>query len=374
MSSRTCALIATLALMMVALPASADVLFGHDREILAATSQNSYRLWKIEDTTTGESRVVRQAASRLSSTFVLGENVDLLLYTSGGFSQERAVQNIDLSGLADVKLKGYWHVWQRRLVLGMGFNLPTGRTHLNEDEVRVATLIAPNVLGFRLRNYGSGLDLDLGMAVGGSLGGSVTVGGGISGLVRGSYDLDEVSKYRPGNELALTAGIDARRQSLAGTLDLVYRIFGADQVDGTDSFQEGDQLEITAVAALRGERWGADATLKDVVKADNQFLTTLPPGLDNRVANGNNLWLDLAPRYQPVDRWVMKALFDVVLVAQSQQQDTSASAYGLGIGSEVRLTPEAIADLRLTRLWGGSQDNTLDLSGWDTTLALRWQY
>jgi hypothetical protein len=354
--------------------AAADVMFGADRELLAASSQNSYREWKIEDAESGQSRVLRQAVSRLSSTFVLAEDVDLLLYTSGGFSQDRAADNADLSGLGDVKVKGYLHAWDRRLVFGLGVNLPTGQTALNEDEVRVATLLAPHVLGFRLRNYGTGLDLDLGAAVGGSLTPTVTVGGGISTLIRGAYDLDEFSEYGPGNEFALTLGIDARGERLAGTFDVVYRMFGKDEVDGVESFQEGDQIEISALAALRGERWGFDASFKDVIKADNEFLTTLPPGLDNRVANGNNLWIDLSPRYQPSERWVLKGLFDVVMVEQSQQQDTSAWAVGFGVGAEVRLTPEAIADLRLARLTGGSEDDSLDLAGWDTMLALRWQY
>lgn len=369
------ALTASVLMLLVAgSEARADVMFGADRELLAATSQNSYREWKIEDTGAGESRVIRQAVSRLSSTFALGETADLLLYTSGGFSQERSLENRDLSGLADLKLKGYVHAWQRRLVFGLGVNLPTGQTALSEEEVRVATLLAPHVLGFRLRNYGSGFDVDLGVAAGGSLGPSITVGGGVNALLRGAYDLDESTEYGPGNEFALTLGIDARGEGLAGTVDVVYRMFAADEVDGSESFQEGDQIEISALAAIRGQRWGLDVLLKDVIKADNEFLTTLPPGLDNRVANGNNLWFDVSPRYQPSERWALKALFDLVMVEQSQQQDTSAWAVGFGLGAEARLTSEAIAEVRLARLTGGSEDDSLDLSGWDTMLAFRWQY
>lgn len=351
------------------------VVFGDDRELLNIGSHSSYRAWTVEDDLTGESRVVRQFTSRATGTFDLGPDVDLVFYTSGGFSQDRAAEVAELSGLGDTKLKGYLHAFRRRVVFSAGVNVPTGQTQLSEEQIRVGTAISPHVLGFRMKNYGGGLDVDLGVASGFELTPRITVGGGISTLLRGAYDLDQLSEYKPANEIALTAGADFKLAPTRHvTADLVYRIFGEDELGGAASFQEGAQIELNLVASLHGERWGLDAVLKDIIKADNELLLALPPGADNRVGNGNNLWLSVHPRYQGNAFWAVKGLVDYVSANQSQQQETSAWALGLGIGGEFRLTPVAILDVRVSRLTGGSEDDSLTLSGLDTVFSLRWQY
>jgi phosphoribosylaminoimidazole (AIR) synthetase len=70
----------------------------------------------------------------------------------------------------------------------------------------------------------------------------------------------------------------------------------------------------------------------------------------------------------------MQAFFDYTAIEQSQQQATGAWARAIGIGSEVRLTPVAIVGVRIAKLSGASEDDRIDLSGFDTTFSLRWQY
>lgn len=354
--------------------AVAGVVFPDAREHFVISSQNTYRVWTIEDNETGETRTVRQAASRLSSTFEIQEDLDLVLYTSGGASQDRAADTAQLGGLADVKLKGFLHAWRRQLLLSVGVNLPTGRTALSEEEIRVAQAISPTVLGFRMREYGRGLDADFGAALGRSLTPTATVGVGANVLVRGKYDLDEVTEYAPGSEVAVTAGIDWRSPRSVLTFDLVYRAFGTDQQNGQDSYDDGNQLELTGVYLLRRPRWGLDLAVKNIVKAESELIVSPSPPTDTRVENGLNWWFTVVPRYQPSSIVELVGMVDLVAIDQSQMQATSAWALDLGLGCDVRLTSVAILEARLARLTGGSENDVLDLSGWDTGLTFRWQY
>ncbi len=354
--------------------APAAVLFGDDRELLTIQNQMSFRSWRVTDNDTNQARTVRQASNRLLSSFTLGPSADLVFYGSAAVSQDRAASVAELDGLGDAKLKGFVHAWQRRLILSAGVNLPTGQTALEENEIRAAAAVAPHVFGFRMKNYGGGFDLDLGAAVGFDAKENVTVGGGASFLLRGEYDLDQVSQYKPGSEIALTAGADVRTDRSRTTLDAVVRVFMTDQIDGTDSFEEGTQFEFNLVTSFQGATWGVDLGVKDIVKLDNELLTVTSPGEDNRVSNGNNLWLSATPRYQPNEDFAILFPFDLIAVNQSQQQNTSAWAAGFGLGLEGRLTPVAIIQARVAKLTGGSENDVVDISGWDGVISLRWQY
>lgn len=363
------------ALLCVALcctRAAADVTFGDERESFAASGQQSYRTWTIEDATTGQKRTLRQFASRWHATFETSDVTELVFYTSGGFSQDRAADVAEISGLSDVKLKGFYHAAQDQLLFGLGVNLPTGQTNLDDEQVRAANAISPNVLGFRQRRYGEGFDLDLSVAAGRHIGETVTLGGGVSFLHKGPYDLDDTSEYDPGSELALTVGADFQRETVAASGDVVYRLFSKDKLDEADSFEEGAQIELNLRGYLRGERWGLDAWVRDVIKDDNEVLG-VPLGTDSRVENGNNLWFGVSPSYQPSDVVAVKGLLDYVAVEQSQQQTTGAWALGIGAGVDVQLRPFAIVEARVQKLTGNSEDDSVDLSGWDGVLALRWQ-
>lgn len=355
-------------------PALAQPVFGDARDWLSATNENSYRTWTVEVEGEG-SYEARQVSSRLFSTLSLAQNFDLVIGTAAGWSQDRRVENSALDSIGDVKAKGFLYALERRLLLSAGINLPTGSTSLNEEEVRALQAIQPTVLGFRMREYGRGFGLDLGAALGHDVTPRMTVGGGIGYLYAGEYDLDQTAAFQPGGEFTFTLGTTYNGVNARGGADVVYRIFGTDQTNGADSFEEGAQLELTARGSVRNGRAGLDLLVRNVIKDDNTVIVegaTSGAG-ENVVENGNTLWLYAVPRFD-VRPWLsFKGLFDLVNASQSQQQSTSAWAAGFGLGLEVRMSPVAILDVRAQKLTGKSEDDRVDLSGWDAVLAIRWQ-
>ena len=362
-----------LAIMLVwAGSAAAAVQFPDDRELLNFGLQVSYRSWNIEDQTTGDKTTVRQFATRALTTVDVHRSVDLVVYGSGGFSQDRRDVVSEISGLADTKLKAYGYAWDDQLVFGLGVNIPTGVTALDDGQVKAVQAVSPNVLGFRMRNYGNGTDLDLSVSLGHDLGRGWTVGGGLSYLLRGEYDLDPRTVYGPGNEFAATAGADWRRGRLLLSLDSLYRDFGTDTVADAGSFADGSQFETTIRALWREKSWGAEAYLRHIYKQESEY-TWIPPANDTRVDNGNNLWFSIIPYYQFNETVAVRAVLDYVTVDQALQQPLGAWTLGYGAGVDVRLTPHAILDLQATRLDGRSNDDTIKMSGFDVLMTIRWQ-
>ena len=359
--------------MICAGAAAAAVQFPDDREVLSFGLQLSYRSWNIEDKTTGDKATVRQFATRAMGTVDVHRNVDLVVYGSGGFSQDRRDVVSEISGLADTKLKAYGYAWDDQLVFSLGVNIPTGITALTDEQVKAVQAVSPNVLGFRMRNYGNGTDLDLAVSLGHDLGRGWTVGGGVSYLLKGEYDLDTSTVYGPGNEFALTAGADWRRGRLLLSLDTLFRNFGEDTLGDAGTFSDGNQLETTLRALWREKSWGADVYLRHIYKDDSQY-TWIPPATDTRVNNGHNLWLTISPFYRLHDTVSVRALVDYVSVDQALQQPLGAWSLGYGGGIDVRLNRNTILDLQATRLVGRSDDDTIEMSGFDVLLTIRWQF
>jgi len=365
-------LVLTLALVAPAIT-SADVGFPDDREIFGLGLQLSYRNWTIDDEVADDQVVVRQFATRLKGTVDVTKMIDLVVYTAGGFSQDRRETVSEISGLADTKLKAYGYAWNDQLLLGLGVNLPTGITALDDEEVRAVQSVSTNVLGFRMKDYGRGTDVDLSASLGFDVGRGWTVGGGLSYLVRGEYDLDTRTSYAPGNEFAATAGADWRNDQWLFSLDSLYRNFGQDTVSGDGTFADGDQLETTARVTWRPSKWGGHFSLRHIFKQDSEYHWDLPAS-DTRVDNGNNIWLTLTPYYQFSESVSVRALVDYVTVEQAMQQAMGAWSLGYGAGVDVRLHDRAIMDLRATKLVGRNEDDTIKLSGFDVVLTLMWQF
>jgi len=353
--------------------AQGQVGFLEDRERVGIDLRQSFRSWTIDDEVTGESVEIRQFAARARATVDVVKNVDLTVYTAGGYSQDRRDVINEIAGLTDAKLKAYGYFWDDQLVASMGVNIPTGITALTDEEVTAVQAVSPNILGFTMKNYGGGTDLDLGLAVGRDLGRGWAVGGGASILVQGSYDLDSRSEYDPGAEIAVTAGADWRARGVLVSLDCLYRMFGDDQLDDAGSFADGNQFETTLRGAWQATSWGVAGNLRHVLKQDSEF-DWARPASENRVENGHNIWMTLNPYYRLHDAVDLKGILEYATVEQSQQQATGAWALGFGGGLDVRLTPRAIVAVQAVRLTGSNDDGTLDLSGFGGMLTVRWQY
>jgi hypothetical protein len=133
------------------------------------------------------------------------------------------------------------------------------------------------LLGFPLKQYGEGLDFSAGFSVASPLSPAVSIGAGASYLVHGDYRLvDQGDDFKPGAEIAITAGLDIQPQGRPGSmirLDGVYRLYQTDELGGVEIFEEGNQLELQAEATLPVGQAAVSALARTVLKSDNTSLS-----------------------------------------------------------------------------------------------------
>jgi len=249
------------------------------RPELGLRTGGAVRSWTVEED--GEEIHVDQVTFPLLLTApFLEESLHLTLYTSGALSDYELSESASLSGLSDTSIRGSYRMENDRVLLIGGFSLPTGPTDLSDDEVRVSRAVSNQVLGFRTNRYGAGFDLFGNVLFAWPLGSRYSAGGAIGFARRGAFDYapdaaSGLGEVDPGDEFFLSAGGSylgrQEGRALSLNLDLTYRLFGSDRVEGTEVFAEGNQIELLAAGALDTERWRLSARLHSAFKSDNSL-------------------------------------------------------------------------------------------------------
>ena len=159
-----------------------------------------------------------------------------------------------LSGLGDTQaqLTYFRQLGNGSLVATLGANLPSGKQQLTRDEFATLTLISLNQFDFRAPSFGTGFGLSPGLSLAFPVSEGMALGLGIAYQLRGSFEPLEnmVDSYNPGDELLLTAGLDARLSNeLTFATDITYTTYQKDAIGDQETYGAGDK--ITAVARLR---------------------------------------------------------------------------------------------------------------------------
>jgi hypothetical protein len=171
------------------------------------------------------------------------------------------------------------HLYQRlagdRLLVSGGIHLPSGKKELTEEELRVVQALNQPLRGFRLKQYGAGLDATLGIAIQVPFGSGIAGGLGLGWTHRGEYKLsDSGLDLKPASELTVSAGLETTRRDAQGPgrsarLGLTWHSFGNDEEDGRTVFEEGDQIDLQGQVRIGSEAVQGYGSALLLLKADN---------------------------------------------------------------------------------------------------------
>lgn len=223
-------------------------------------------------------RSVRQLSIPLTLAMPLGSalTVDITsVYATGTVTYDMADprlsrgRTVTLAGLSDVRVRATGRISGDALVVTAGVNAPSGKVHLNGEQVTAVRVLAAPALGLGNPPVGAGGSATLGMLSAHGVGRWAIAGGAsyelhssyapIGVLVAGAPTTD----YRPGNVIRLSLGADGfvgrQRLSLSVTADA----FGTDRLRQTNA-------PSTVDAALASVRLGP------VLTADAQLQLAVP--------------------------------------------------------------------------------------------------
>ena len=342
-----------------------------------------FRSWKVENPGGGE-ETISQFHVPLAVTFELAQATHLVVATSGGSSRmtESGVGDRTLGGFSDTEIQIYQNVPRASLLLFAGVQLPSGVRALSPDEIEVTRRIANPILGMSVRQYGRGLDVNVGAVWSHLLRERTRFSFGAHARFCGAYEVAEgIADLEPGHQAAVTVDLlwkneewERLRRSVG--LSASVRVFGSDEQAGEVVFEEGTEvrLEGRATLPLRGADWQTQVSA--VLKEDNTSYdrsgTLLLP---RPLASGTGIWLDssvLVPwgRSSGIGPEVRARSFDGNGI---ENGDGWALELGpllsLAVGAENRI------DLRGAFLLGrmGKGAETYDLSGFAVGLGTSWR-
>lgn len=276
-------LIALMVMTILPRPGSAGLL-GEDEELSVRTGV-TVRSWSLEREGT-EFDVSQTTLPILVRAPAGVDNMHVTLFTSGISSDVKGEDDISMSGASDTRLRFSWLLPNDRFLLTGGLSLPTGPTDLDRDEVLVSRAISNQVLGFRANRYGEGLDIFVGLAAAWPVNNSWSVGGGLGGRLKGSFEfapdaLNGLGKVEPGSEVFLSGGASyfnrGDSRTTAFNADLSFRTYGRDKVESKEVFEEGGEIDLVINGALDGERWKHAMLVRFVSKGEHTLLGSASP-------------------------------------------------------------------------------------------------
>ena len=190
--------------------------------------------------------------------------------------------------------------------------------------------------------------------------------------------------FQPGDEISFSFGLDALGERadggpsnpLALRLDATYRIFGTDQLDGDDLYEEGNQLEAQVLGTLQGRRWGGFALGRLVLKDDDTVLASAGEVGKVTQAPGTGFLARAGVDTRAGSSARIGAEFETQIFSGSDAPQTNGATFGFGPSLTWGWSNGAHLQLRALYL-GGTIDGDdtrpeIDLRGWDIGMGFHW--
>jgi hypothetical protein len=259
----------------------------------------------------------------------------------------------------------------RRVSLGLGLRVPTGESELDPTEQAVAAILNDRILGFRVKRYGEGFDLEARAGYATVIAPGMTMAGAISYVLKGDFPiLDPVtggeSTYEPGNELSFVGRLRARAMARDWSGDLRVASYSRDQRDGADEIQEGTEVEISG--SVVGEHLAGIVVLDAgfLLKGTTEVLSAA--GLSPVRDVGGNILRFGGGFYGKLDaRSELGGRAGLNLYGEAENGTGDGLVFEIGPRYRRELGGGLAAGLAYTLSVGDAEDGTIDLSGHDVT-------
>lgn len=228
----------------------------------SARLTTGFRSWLLRQDS-GRTQTVSQFYLPLNATVRLGRKSDVVISSEAAWASygPKGKATASLNGTSDVGIQAIHAFPSRRLFLLGGVSIPSGTQKLSARELEVARVLGNPLLGFHLKEYGQGLDFNLGATASLPLAGPWKLGMGLGYVLHGSYVLSaEGERFRPTPEGTASVGLQiagARLGEAVGSSECfaVYRVLAKDKLGSSTILDEGNELVLQAQGDIRWTGW-----------------------------------------------------------------------------------------------------------------------
>lgn len=230
-----------------------------------------------------------------------------------------------LSAFVDTKLNFSYTLKGRApvdVLMGLGFNLPTGTTDLSTDELILVSL-PPELLP--ITTFGEGFNANPYLCIAKEWERSAA-GFGIGYLWRGEYDYcDTFENFDPGDVLTVTAeGSHIFADSLQGRFFAEYAYYGKDSLDGDDYYQDGALILVGFGSAYTRSSWRIDGSVSGIFRNKAKYYTDTGTPIDREKNYGDELHLDFAHTYFLDSATSVRTHLNILSMGENDYEQDSA--------------------------------------------------
>ncbi len=282
-------------------------------------------------------------------------------------SDPSGARNHSLSGVIDTKLNLSYLITDKLpvdIILGMDFNLPTGKDDLKERKLSV--MMDPDLIS--IVNFGEGFNVNPTFSLAKEWE-NWAAGIGIGYLWRGEYDYSTtIQDYDPGNILSITGeAIYDLLPNWRAKLFCEYADYGTDEVDNTHYYQEGDFLLIGMGLDHYRTDWDASLNLKSIFRNKSKFQEGAQ-GLKTEDKNsyGDEWIADFSCRYYLSEETTLNTLIQFLWI----DENDFSSGSPLFIGNREKIS----CRLGITRLLAPNLTGVFNINGFYMDDERNWYH
>lgn len=196
--------------------------------------------------------------------------------------------SVSLSTFLDTRINLSYEVIGRMpadVLFGCGFNLPTGTTDFEGDDLAF-TVLPPDLLP--ITSFGEGLNINPYLCVSKEWE-KLVAGFGMGYQSRGEYDYSEmVQDLDPGDIFTFTAeAAYALTEELQCRLTGEYATYGKDKVDSDDYYKEGNLTLLGLGGTYARPSWQMDADVVAIMRAKGKYYSATATPINSEKSYGN---------------------------------------------------------------------------------------
>lgn len=239
------------------------------------------------------------------------------------------------------------------ILLGLDFNLPTGRTDLQDKNL---VLIGnPDIVS--ITNFGEGLNLNPTVSLAKEWT-NWAAGFGLGYVFRGKYDYCSTLKdYDPGDIMNFTTQLSYNfLANYQARLFSDYAYFTRDTKRGDDYFQEGNFFRLGLGLNYSRSRWDAQANLQSILRGKSKSLKGEPApafSTEDKNSHGDEWITDVSGRYSLNEQTSLSSRMEFLWADENDYPRSDPLYLGkkqkltLGTGVSRQITSRLDADVML---------------------------
>ncbi len=341
------------------------------------SSRLVYQTWSVKSTSGAEYDLV-QWYFPVHGYLPIAEDWEIHVTTaSAGTDSDSSGNEVSITGLNDTRISALHSLFDKSLLVGIGLNLPTGKTKLDPEQTALGRLLTAEFLDLPAKRYGEGFGVYFEGAFARRIHGFLT-GVAMGYLASTSYSpVSDVDDYNAGNRLTISGNLMRSHSYGRAYVYIRHNIYGTSTQNGFDVHKTGSITELAGGSSVEIDKFEANGGLRLLLRrADSRLVSgELRKFEQNNYGSDFRFFSILGYRMEDIGKASILIDYKKVAANRFEPGDEEylgeSSLFGIGIQFERVIGGRYMLGASVKAHSGSADDNNLDLSGYEVSLMAR---